>query len=216
MTTTHAQWRIGVTGGGDYNLYSRDNHYMSDWHYAGAWGRAGTLYISALGIMGQYDVNDWLGIRADLNWTMKNHRQYRTIVSTDFETQNGYIQIPIMTSFSFGSQKVRGFVNTGFYGGYWMYSHDYGKKYFMYGLECSNIYTKNEFDEERDKRFDFGLVGGAGVECRFKWLKKNWAWQILEARIYYSLISDQKNYMKNKDPRYNTTIAFQSGLCYFF
>lgn len=217
---SNAQWRVGITGGATYNQYSIDNHYMSDWHFKGAWGKVTTnscnIYISTLGLMGQYDFCDWFGVRADLNWTMKDHRQYRTMVSTDYETLNSYIQLPVMASFSFGSQKVRGFLNAGLYGGYWISSSDYGNQQFLMSVIMMSGTLKNEFVKERDQRFDFGLVGGLGVEWRFKLLKKDWAWQILEARIYYSTQSTQKDYMKIKDPRYNTTLALQSGLCYFF
>lgn len=213
---TNAQWRIGIMGGATYNLYSKDNHYMSDWHYKGAWGRVDNIYVSTFGVMGQYDVNDWLGIRADLNWMMKNHRQYRTMVSTDYETQNGYIQLPVMASFSFGGQKLRGLLNVGFYGGYWLFSYNHGTQNFMTGIETKYILSKNVFDDKRDQRFDYGFAGGIGLEWRFKFLKRDWAWQIIETRIYYSTSSMQKNYMRIKDPCYNTTIALQSGLYYFF
>ena len=215
-----AQWRVGITAGATYNDYSIDNHYMSDWHYKGAWGKLPTgsyyVYLSTLGIMGQYDITDWLGVRADLNWAMKDHRQYRTMVSTDYETLNSYLQLPIMASFSFGGDKIRGFLNTGFYTDYWLSSYDYGEQQFpMTGVGMYGKF-RNEFDSERDQRFDFGFVGGAGIEWRFNFLKQNWTWQIIEARVYYSTTSTQKDYMKIKDPRYNTTFALQSGLCYFF
>ena len=216
---SNAQWRIGITGGATYNQYSIDNHYMSDWHFKGAWGKIPTngynIYISTLGLMGQYDFCDWFGIRADFNWTMKDHRQYRTMLPTDYETLNSYIQLPIMVSFSFGGQKVRGFLNAGIYGGYWLCSYDYGNQQFLMSSTTMSGTFKKEFVEKRDQRFDFGLVGGLGVEWRFKLLKKDWAWQIIEARIYYSTLSTQKDYMKIRDPRYNTTLALQSGLCYF-
>ena len=215
-----AQWRIGITGGATYNQYTIDNHYMSDWHYSGAWGKVtisnNNIYVSTFGLMGQYDFCDWFGVRVDLNWTMKNHRQYRTMVSTDYETLNSYLQLPVMASFSFGSQKIKGFLNTGFYSGYWLSSHDYGNQQFLMSNTTMSGTFKNEFVEERDQRFDYGLVGGLGIEWCFKFMKKNWAWQIFEARIYYSTQSIQKDYMKFKDPRYNTTLALQSGLCYFF
>lgn len=204
----NAQWRIGITGGATYNHYTIDNHYMSDWHYKGAWG--GTA-----GLMGQYDFNDWFGVRVDLNWTMKNHQQYRTMISTDYETWNNYIQLPVMASFNFGSQRVVGFLTVGVYGGYWLNSWNHGTQQFMASNTISDTY-KNEFVEERDQRFDCGFVGGIGIEWRFKILKQNWAWQIIETRIYYSAKSTQKDYMKINDPKYNTTLALQSGLCYFF
>ena len=92
---------------------------------------------------------------------------------------------------------------------------DYGNQQFLMSSTTMSGTFKKEFVEKRDQRFDFGLVGGLGVEWRFKLLKKDWAWQIIEARIYYSTLSTQKDYMKIRDPRYNTTLALQSGLCYF-
>lgn len=202
-----AQWRIGITGGATYNLYTIDNHYMSDRHCIGELG--GTF-----GFMGQYNFCDWFGVRADLNCTMKDYKQYMAKYDfTDDATLdyrrskiniknqpilNWYMQLPIMASFCFGCQKLKGFLNTGIYGGYWLGSRNY------------------DFVEERDQRYDCGFVGGMGLEWHFKMLKKDWAWQIVEARIYYSTKSTQKDYMKIKDPRYNTTLALQSGFCYFF
>lgn len=216
----NAQWRIGLTVGATYNFYSIDNHYMTDWHYKGAWGKLlfGThgVPIATLGVMGQYDFTEWFGLRADFNWTVKAYHQHRTMLSMDYDTQNHYLQLPIMASFSFGGQKLRGFLNAGFYGGYWISSYDYGTKQFALSLLPLIGGIKNQFDKERDQRFDFGLVGGVGVEWRFRFLKREWAWQIVEARIYYSTRSSQKDYMRIKDPRYNTTLALQSGLCYFF
>ena len=206
--TADAQWRIGITGGATYNEYSIDKHYMSDWRYKDAWG--GTL-----GLMGQYDFCEWFGVRADLNWTSKNHRQYRTMVPTDYKTLNNYIQLPLMASFSFGSKQLRGFLNTGFYGGYWISSYDDGTIYYQFTTVIYDT-VKNDFVKERDQRVDFGLVGGVGIEWRFNLFNRNWAWQIIEARVYYSTTSTQKDYMRINDPKYNTTLAFQSGLCYFF
>ena len=45
----HAQWRVGVTGGTDYNLYTMDMQYESDWKTEGRWG-------ATVGITGQYNV----------------------------------------------------------------------------------------------------------------------------------------------------------------
>lgn len=216
----NAQWRIGINGGATYNHYSIDKHYMEDWHHKGAWGKMVMNYneinIGTIGVMGQYDFNDWFGIRMDMNFTAKNHKQYRTLVDTDYETINKYFQVPVMASFSFGSKKIRGFLNAGIYGGYWLKSHNSGKQTFLEsGISISGI-VDNKFEKKRDQRFDYGLVCGAGLEWKFDFLKQKWAWQILEARVYYSTQSTQKDYMKIKDPKYNTTIALQSGLCYLF
>ena len=180
---------------------------MTDWHYKGQWGWT-------LGLTAQYDINDWLGIRADMNWTQKNHRQYRTgfMSGIDYDTWNSYLQLPVMASFSFGGQKVRGFLNLGVYGGYWLSSRLKGSYLNSFSHEASKVDESAEFNDERDQRLDFGLTGGIGVEYRFA---RQWVAQI-ETRLYYSTISTQKNYMQLKDPKYNTTIAFQAAIYYFF
>ena len=79
VTTAQAQWRIGVTGGADYNVFNMDQQYMTDYKVDGRWG-------VTLGITGQYNVTDWLGVRADLNWTQKNYRHSRVVYS-DVDTE---------------------------------------------------------------------------------------------------------------------------------
>ena len=207
MLPAQAQWRAGVTVGGDWNHYTVDKHYMTDWHYEGQWGWT-------LGLTGQYNFNEWLGVRADLNWTQKNHKQYRTGImsNTNYDTWNSYLQLPVMASFSFGGQKVRGFLNLGAYGGYWLNSRLKGHYFNVFSEETSKVDESLEFNDDRDQRLDYGLTGGIGVEYRFT---RNWAAQI-ETRIYYSTISTQKDYMQLKDPKYNTTTAFQAAICYIF
>lgn len=204
---TNAQVRIGITGGVDYNVYSIDTHYMDNWHYEGAIG-------FTIGVMGQYDFKDWMGLRAELNWTQKNHRQYGTgdyLELTDIDTYNNYLQIPIMTSLSLGKNKLRGIMNIGGYGAWWMSSiRSGGFPGLPYGTTITKVISSDNisFSNERDNRFDFGLVGGIGIEWHFH---RDWACQI-ESRCYYSLTSSQKDYMRIKDPKYNTTYTIQLAL----
>ena len=74
VATAQAQWRVGVTGGAAYNVFNMDQQYMTDYKVDGRWG-------VTLGITGQYNVTDWLGVRADLNWTQKNYRHSRVVYS---------------------------------------------------------------------------------------------------------------------------------------
>ena len=201
----HAQWRVGVTGGTDYNLYTMDIQYESDWKTEGRWG-------ATVGITGQYDVTNWLGVRADLNWMQKNYRHYRERLPISYRYFNDYLQLPVMASLSVGGKKLRGFVNLGVYGGYWLSSHREGYETNIFSVKYYSFSEKVEFDSERDQRWDFGLVGGVGLEYCFA---KHWAAQV-EARCYYSTTSVQKQYMRVKDYRYNNTIAIQAGVNYKF
>lgn len=108
---------------------------------------------------------DWLGVRADLNVTQKNHRQYRTgfFNSNDYKTHNTYLQLPVMASFSFGVNKVRGFLNLGVYGGYWLSSHLEGT---MFSLEENKTLPVDEdvdFNDDRDPKYNTTLGLQVGV-----------------------------------------------------
>lgn len=205
-TLAFAQWRVGVNGGATYNHFTISKHYMTDYQWDDRWG-------ATLGVMGQYDVNDWLGIRAELDWTQKNYRHHRQVNQLmDYKYVNNYLQLPVMASFSFGGQKLRGFCNAGIYGGYWLTS---GREGFETNTFTDRVYEFSEdisFNSERDQRLDFGFLGGLGLEYRFA---KHWAAQV-ELRYYYSCVSQQKDYMHVKDPRYNSTLALQAGFWYCF
>lgn len=204
--TTSAQWRVGVTGGADYNVFSMDKQYMTDYQIDGRWG-------ATLGISGQYDINSWLGVRADVNWTQKNYRKHRVVLDkVDYKYRNDYLQLPVMASFSVGGQKLRGFCNLGVYGGYWLNSHYEGSDYNLFGNYQYYFSKKVEFNSERDQRWDFGLLAGVGIEYH---ITSHWAAQA-EVRYYYSTVSTTKQYMQKKDYRYNATTAIQLGAFYSF
>lgn len=209
-TNLTAQWRLGVTIGGTYNHYSIDTHYMENLEYNGLCG--GTA-----GLTGQYDIKEWLGIRIELNWAMKNHSQHfvynNQYTSSNYDTYNNYIQIPLMATLSFGNFKIRGFANLGGYGAYWLSSYLSGY-YGIYGLSYGIRLMNNErysFNDQYDQRYDLGLAGGLGGEWR---LSRHLLLQ-MECRCYYSLKSMTKDYMRIKDPSYNTTYALQIALCYY-
>lgn len=201
-----AQWRVGVTGGADYNVYAMDKQYLDDYRIDGRWGLT-------LGVTGQYDINDWLGVRADLNWTQKNYRKHRIVLDKmDYKYQNDYLQLPVMASFSVGGQQLRGFCNLGVYGGYWLNSHREGSDFNNFGEYAITFSEKVAFDDDVDQRWDCGLLGGIGVEYR---ITPHWAAQA-EVRYYYSTTSTTKQYMRNADYRYNSTTTIQIGVNYCF
>jgi hypothetical protein len=61
-TLASAQWRVGVNGGADFNHYTINTQFQSDYQYKDRWG-------CTFGVMGQYDFYNWLGVRAELDWT---------------------------------------------------------------------------------------------------------------------------------------------------
>ena len=201
-----AQWRVGVNGGADMNHFIIDKQYQTDYQYKDRWG-------VTMGVMGQYDITDWVGVRVELDWTQKNYRQKReNLQICDYKYVNNYLQLPVMGSFSFGGEKLRGFCNLGIYTGYWLNSNRKGTDFNTLTETNYDFSEKVEFMDERDRRWDFGFVGGAGVEYRFA---SHWAAQV-ELRYYYSTVSTVKVNDLVKDYRYNSTMALQAGIWYRF
>ena len=179
-----AQWRVGANVGMSYNHPTIDKQYMTDLVYK---DRSGVNF----GLMGQYDFNDWLGVRAELDWTQKNYRQ---------------------TSFGFGGEQLRGFCNVGVYGGYWLNSHRKGTDFNNVSEYTYDFDEDVDFDNDRDQRWDCGLVGGLGLEYHFA---RHWGAQV-EARYYYSTTSFRKEQPHLKDKRYHSTLGLQAGVMYYF
>lgn len=201
-----AQWRIGAQVGASCNHFVIDKQYQTDYQYKDRWGMTVSL-------TGQYDFKDWLAVRAELNWTQKNHRQTRYQLSQlNYRYFNNYLQLPVMASFSFGGQKLRGFCNLGVYAGYWLSSRREGTDYNSFTGKPYIIREDVKFNSDRDQRMDAGLLGGLGMEYR---IARHWVAQV-EVRYYYSTVSTQKDYMRVKDPRYNSTLALQLGGSYLF
>lgn len=175
-----------------------------------------------VGIPVQYDFFDWLGVRAEVSFVQKGHKMHRTNIWNKLhtDTRNNYLHVPVMARFSFGGQRVRGFLNAGGYIGGWLSSHREGLTFRWFGDESEddvngwitpgNSYEFDEkvpFDSRRDNRFEAGLAGGIGVACRV-------APRVeveVEGRCYYALTDMQKAYMKFQTPRYNTTFVIQAG-----
>ena len=202
----HAQWRVGATTGGDYNFYSMNKQYMTDLEVQGDLG------LTA-GVSGQYNFYDWLGVRVDLNYTQKNYQLHRTMLDKfEYFYRNDYLQLPMMAAFSFGGKRLRGVCNLGFYTGCWFNSHREGTDFNSFSERYVDFNEDVEFNRDRDQLFDAGLLAGAGLEYR---MGKNWAIQF-EARYYHGLTSTTKQYMRVKDYRYNSTLAFQVGVYYVF
>lgn len=207
-----AEWRVGATVGAVNNRLSIDTQYQYDWRYDSRWG------VQA-GVSGQYNFRDWLGVRANLAFQQRGYTQRRTekyATPNSYHYRDNYLVLPVMASFSFGGEKLRGFLNLGVYGGYWLNSQVHGK-----ATNLSIESTQNDpykFDESIDlsgvqyQRWDFGGVAGVGIEYR---INEHWATQI-EARYNYSIISKKKQYQELKDYQYNNPVSLTVGAYYIF
>ena len=199
-----AQWRIGAYGGIDWGVRSINPGY----NYALA---RSAVVGGTVGMSGQYNFKEWIGIRTDLNAQWRNYNDSYSVVEEYYRYRNMYLTLPVMASFSFGGEKIRGYVGLGGYIGLWctqnIDSRQSNINHSSYSECSSSGFIK------ADKRFDDGLVGCLGVSCM---LTANFALDI-EGMLFYGL-ADSHNTGSSKflQPSYFTTPCINIGMSWFF
>jgi hypothetical protein len=178
-----------------------------------------------VGLRVEYNLNKWLSICSNPNWSQKNYE----IERTDFfagvyeKFTNSYIQLPVFGHFSFGESRVKGFLNMGGYAAYWKSAWVKGSegnilnpvdtvyfnsnpKTFFEENKPYNYNQQYEFNSTRDNRFELGWLLGIGVSYDAKKFKL-----FIEGRLTQSMSDQQKKYMINQVPRYNQTYSLSMG-----
>lgn len=203
-----AQWKVGVQAGLTSNHLTAHSGYAYDRVYELEPG-------VTIGVPVRYEFVDWFALQAEISYMQKNYSFSRanSYELYNGEVRNDYMELPLFARFSFGGEKLRGFLNTGAYFGYWMSSHlqmgldqtfDYDNSHLIYSD------GKVPFDSRRDNRFDGGLVGGIGLQYQLTPRVQ----LVAEGRYYLGLTDLQKEYMLKQYHRYNNTFVFQIG-CMF-
>ena len=111
----NAQFSVGVQAG-----------YANNYLLTNVSNLVSTKYVSQPGfsvaVPLQYDIADWFAIKAQPGYMQKNYQMQRTgFYKGVYETStNGYVQLPLMGHFSFGSETLRGYVDAGGYAGFWL------------------------------------------------------------------------------------------------
>ena len=109
------------------------------------------------------------GIQAEINYSQRGWVENDTTGAQDlkFKNQMDYLEMPILTHVNIGGGKLRGLFNIGPYLGYAL-NRTITTENVETGATETTEYT---FDSNKDNRFDFGLMVGAGMEYRFNFGK---------------------------------------------
>ncbi len=201
----------GIVAGLDRNSHITDMSYMTDYRYDKF------TEGSTFGLQLAYHPTRWFALRADVVMIQKNYHRshvfqyYNIYYSLPTTTTNDYLNVPVVAEFSFGKTVRLNLFGGGYYG-HWMKSHRAGTTYSFSNDRLIDFDEDVDFDEVRDNRTDAGLVGGVGLSAIIlKRLELG-----AEVKWYYGLLDIQNPYMMNLRPRYNTTMAIQGGLSYWF
>lgn len=213
------QFFVGVEGGPNMNYLTTSNASEPFTNYDGMRGWN-------IGIPVGYRFFDWLSVETAPTYIEKNYDIVRTGFFTGVyqKNYNTYYQLPITARFSFGGTELRGFVDVGGYGAYWASGRLKGTEANILNevdtaFETTNPtsilgenygYTYDEkypFNNTKDNRFEFGLIGGLGVSYE---LQETYNFY-LEGRYFRAMTDQQKHYETNQAPRYNDNFGVVIG-----
>ena len=143
-----------------------------------------------MGLCVRYTEENFFGLSAEVNLTQRGWAE-------NFERDNApeysytrtltYLSIPLLTHIYFGSQSVKGFFNLGPEVNFMLTddinaNFDYANYADIPGFPKGNR-TDEQLNMNIDRRFDYGIAGGVGVEFN---IKKRHSF-MLEGRYYFGL-----------------------------
>ena len=215
----NAQYAISFGAGVDKNQLHTD---ISGIPYT----REQSEYGIILNISVSWQAKNWLFLKTGMSYLQKNYTYERTGPYRGMYITfiNSYVQLPLMAGIEYGNRKIKGFLQTGIYGAYWIRGKMKGKIPDIYNItdtidntgqlvetfKLASFNEKYNFDSRKDRRFELGWTSGLDISY-YLTQKSN---LVLEVNYFRSLTDQQKNYMINQKARYNQTFTCTVGYIY--
>lgn len=138
------------------------------------------------GVTVRYSEEKLFGLLAELNIEQRGWAEDFENNKLTYKRHLTYLSLPIMTHINFGTRVFRGFVNLGPSIGYMISNSitsnfNYKEPGSVEGFPTDRHVAQMTMDVKN--KFDYGIVGGAGMELRFK----NKHFFLLEGRYYFGL-----------------------------
>lgn len=143
-----------------------------------------------MGVAARYTEEKYFGLIAEINFTQRGWEEDFTedeAPQFTYKRTLNYVSIPLLTHIYFGSKKFRGFVNLGPEVSFMLSSSidaNFDYKNYASIPDFPQGYRNNEqLSKEIDRKFDYGIAGGAGMELIIKRRHSI----MLEGRYYFGL-----------------------------
>lgn len=120
----------------------------------------------------RYSEEKLFGLLAELNISQRGWKEKFDEPGFEYQRRLTYLELPVMTHINFGTRVFRGFVNLGPYVSYMIGSSinsnfNYADPGSEPGFSMSNRHV-NQMKMDVSNKFDYGIVGGAGIELIIK------------------------------------------------
>lgn len=138
----------------------------------------GMLMGYTAGVTARYNTEKNVGLQAELNYVQQGwQEQFDLNPEFTYSRTINYIELPVFTHIYFGGKNAKFYINLGPKIGYALKE----KTESNLGDATPNT-TNDQHDMPIDKKFDWGLCGGPGLEIR-----TGIGYFLLEGRYYYAL-----------------------------
>lgn len=155
---------VGFNGGALYNTVDFSPTVSQEGYFGYLFG--GTVRYISEKYMGMF-----CGLQMEANFVDKGWAEEKE--KGGFKRSMSYLEIPFFAHLAYGNRAVRGLLNIGPQFSFLLNERD------IAGENVSDAYNHTHF---ADKKFDYGIAGGLGMEVRSK--AGNF---LLEARYYFGL-----------------------------
>ena len=167
IITTPYEFSVGVSGGTTFSSVSFSPTVPQ-----------GNLMGATLGFTGRATMGEYVGLQIELNYSQQGWLEaYEERPELKYSRRMDYLQFPFYTHIQFGGKNVKGFINAGPQIGYMIGE---STKDQLNGEKPGRINEQHDMPVE--KKFEWGISGGAGIEIR-----TGIGYFLLEGRYLYSL-----------------------------
>lgn len=167
IVTTPYEFAVGVSGGATFSSVTFNPKVTQ-----------GMLTGATFGLTGRMTMGEYVGLQVELNYSQQGWKEeFEDAPEYQYSRRLNYFQLPFYTHIQFGGKNVKGFLNAGPQIGFMM-SESTDEN--LNGAAPGK--TNYQHDMPVEKKFEWGISGGAGIEIR-----TGIGYFLLEGRYLYSL-----------------------------
>lgn len=204
-----AQWTVGVGGGAGLNELQTNITNRPQQNLATATGLFLELpvgYSIPFAKKGSFA----LTIQTAFTFVQKGYALNRTdtVQGLDQQYRNNYLQLPLTALLTFRRKTLTLELGGGGYVAYWASGYLQGGMPNIFGGTAYGFDEAYVFDDCKDNRWEEGWTAGGGVSVK---IDRSLA-LFLDGHFFQALTDQQKAYMQQQVPRYNSTWALSFGI----